>query len=277
MRKILLAIDATKLDQKSLEFGCYLAQLTGSALTGVFLKNTPAEEPPGVKFAYGNVYVETIDTRELPETRFREQACEENIRSFESICEGRVAYNIRRDDDRPLEALITESRFADMLVIAPSAFSTSPLEQPSAFVREILARAECPVIISPYYFDEIKTLYLAYDGQQSSVFAIKQFTYLFPELRDKKITVLQANENADFKAEDKEKIYEYLKAYYPEIAFHDLAGKPDNELFDLLLREKDAFVVMGAYGRSRLSNFFRHSTAESLLKVNGLPLFITHH
>jgi len=51
MKKILLAIDAEKLDQKSLGFGCYLAQLTGSPLTGVFLENVHSENAPGVKFA----------------------------------------------------------------------------------------------------------------------------------------------------------------------------------------------------------------------------------
>jgi hypothetical protein len=277
MINILLAVDAAELDQKSLEFALHLAQLTGSALTGIFLENVTAEETPGVKFAYGSVYVETIGTQESTETRTRQQICEENIQLFKTSCEGRIAYHIRRNELIPLEDLIAESRFADIVVIAPTAFSTSPLEQPSNFVKEVLARAECPVIIAPYYFNEINELYLAYDGKYSSVFAAKQFTYLFPELRSKRITVLQANENDEFKAKDKEKIYNYLKVHYSDIAFDDLAGKPDDKLFDHLLRKKDAFVVMGAYGRSKLSNFFRHSTAESLIQVNSLPLFITHH
>lgn len=277
MRNVLLAIDAVKPDQQTLRFGCYLTQLSGSSLTGIFLEDKAPEAVPGVQYAYGNVYVETIDTRELPENRFREQACEENIDLFKTICADRVPYNILRDQHVPIEGLIARSRFADILVISPTIFSTSPLEIPSAFVREVMARAECPVIIAPYHLDDIKELYFAYDGQRSSVFAIKQFTYLFPELLDKKLTVLQANEKAEFKAEDKDKIYSYLKAYYHDIDFHDLAGKPDNELFTYFLRKKDSLVVMGAYGRNRLSNFFRHSTAESLIEINSVPLFLTHH
>lgn len=35
-------------------------------------------------------------------------------------------------------------------------------------------------------------------------------------------------------------------------------------------------VVMGAYGRTKLSNFFRRSTAELLIEINDFPLFIAH-
>ena len=40
MEKILLAIDAHNPDKNTLEFACYLARLTKSKITGVFLENT---------------------------------------------------------------------------------------------------------------------------------------------------------------------------------------------------------------------------------------------
>lgn len=46
MEKILLAIDAINLDNTSLKFACYLAGLTNSKITGVFLENLLAEEGP---------------------------------------------------------------------------------------------------------------------------------------------------------------------------------------------------------------------------------------
>ncbi|MCQ6959161.1 universal stress protein [Mucilaginibacter aquariorum] len=278
MKRILLAIDTEKLDRKSLDFGCYLAQLTHSALTGVFLGERRFEPESGVKFAYGGIYVETIDARELPETQYRQKVREKNLKLFKSTCEELgVAYHILRDQTDPVKDLIAESRYADLLVVDPELLSTSPLDRPSAFVKDVLAGAECSVIISPYYFNEVNEIVFAYDGQPSSVFAIKQFTYLFPQLFCKKITVMQANEAGVFRKESEEKIHTYLKAHYVNIEFQDLVGKPDDQLFDHLLRKNDAFVIMGAYGRTKLSNFFKHSTAELLIEVNGLPIFIAHH
>jgi hypothetical protein len=277
MKKILIAMDIERPDLKGIEFGIYLSQLSGAALTGIFLERVNLSEQAGVKFAYGSVYVETIDSSQLPETISREQNHTENIRQFEDACSGRVAYNVKRDFHEPIDALVANTRFADLLVVSPALFSSSATERPSAFIKNVLAKSECPVILSPFHFHEVKELYFACDTESSSMFAIKQFTYLFPELRNIKLTILQASENADFKSGDLEQIKQYLAANYREIVVHEMTGKPDDELFDYLLRKTDAVLVMGAYGRSKLSNFFSHSTADPLIEVNALPLFITHH
>lgn len=277
MKNILFAIDARKLDKKSLDFSCYLAQLGHSPLTGMVLQYVEAEEESGIKSSYGGVYVETIDIQESSETQYRERVCEESIAVFKSACEERdIKCNVIRDSNVPLASLIAESRYADLLILEPSLLSTSPLDSLSSLVKDVLAKAECPVVLSPYHCEDIHEVVFAYDCQPASVYAIKQFTYLFPELCDKKIIVTQVEEEGDFKAENKEKIYKYLTMHYTNIEFKDLAGEPGDQLFDDLLRKSNAFVVMGAYGRTRLSNFFRHSTAESLIEMNSFPMFITH-
>lgn len=277
MKKIMIAIDAEKLDPQSLAFGCYLAALTGSELTGVFLENLPAENKPGLKFAYGGTYVETIDPAESPETEFNRKTGSENIRQFKAYCEAQeVPSRVHRDQGVPGQELITESRYADAIITAPNLFASSPLELPSALVRDLLAQSECPVIIAAHHSGPIENILFAYDGSASSVFAIKQFNHLFPELRDAEITVLQADEHAAFSEEQKEKIYEYLRAHYHRINFKDLHGKPEDELFDYTLRLDNACLVMGAFGRSWLSRLFRPSTADLLIKINNLPVFITH-
>jgi hypothetical protein len=64
---------------------------------------------------------------------------------------------------------------------------------PTELVKEILKETECHVIISPASFDGIAELIFAYDGSKSAAFAIKQFTYLFPEFTDRKAIVLRVN------------------------------------------------------------------------------------
>jgi len=277
MKKLLIAIDAEKPDQQSIAFGCYLARLTRSGLTGVFLENLPAEQRPGVKFAHGGVYVETIDPTDLPETEFKLKACSENITEFKAICEEQgITCRVHRDKGVPAEELIAESRYADVIISGPRIFASSPLEMPAGLVKDLLVKSECPVIIAPRRAGPIDKILFSYDGNASSVFAIKQFTNLFPELRDTEITVIQADENAVFDEEQKEKTYEYLREHYRWINFKNLHGKPEDELFDFTLREANACLVMGAFGRNWLSRLFKASTAEMVIKINNLPVFIAH-
>lgn len=276
MKKLLLALDAEKPDPQSLEFAIYLARLTGSSLTGVFLENLPGS-PPGVKFAYGSVYVESIGCETDPERTFKEKAAEDNIRNFKATCEAQeISCLVHRDQGVPLAELLAESRYADLMISGPALFATSPLETPAGTVKSLLVKAECPVIVAPHLTQPIDKILFAFDGGSSALFAIKQFTYVFPELSGADLIVLQAEEEAIFNEAEKEKIYEYLKAHYSRINFKDLRGKAKDELFDYCLREHNAMLVMGAYGRSWLSNLLRTSTADLVLKLNQLPVFITH-
>jgi len=276
MKKLLLAIDAEKPDLQSLEFGIYLTRLTGSSLTGVFLENLP-DLQPGVKLAYGSAYVETIGAEAEPETTFKEKVTDENIRKFKAACETQdVSYQVHRDKGVPLEELIAESRYADLMISESRLFAASPLETPAGTVKSLLVKSECPVIVAPYHTQPINKILFAFDGSPSALFAIKQFTYLFPEFGGTDITVLQADKEAVFSEEGKEKLYGYLKHHYSHINFRDLRGNPKNELFDYCLRERNALLIMGAYGRSWLSSLLWTSTAELILKLNNLPVFITH-
>jgi hypothetical protein len=148
---------------------------------------------------------------------------------------------------------------------------------PTRFIKEVLAKSECPVVIAPFSFYGIDEVLFAYDGSASSVFAIKQFIYLFPELADKKVTILQVLENDNETIVEKEKIGELLQQHYSNIGFQSLHGKAGDELFGHLIKKKNVFVVMGAFGRGMFSGFFKHSTGELIIKTINLPVFIAHH
>ena len=278
MQNILIAINVEKPEARSINFGCYLARLTHSRLTGIFLENLPVELPL-VTQTYDTPFEEAIDNDNMLETDFKLKTCADHIRAFKYICEKQgIDYQIHRDQGVAISELIAESRYADVIIIERSAFSSSLMDVPDGFVfiEDILAKAECPILISPHKFERLNEVLFAYDGNASSVFAIKQFTYLFPELKDARITVLQVDKNAVFKEEQKEKLYEYLNAHYSHINFRDLQGKPADELFNYTIPQDNVCMVMGAFGRSWLSRLFKNSTADLLLQINNLPVFITH-
>jgi len=279
MEKILIGIDAQHINTKTLHFACYIAGLTNSKLTGVFLENQAETEVPVLKTAYGMPYVETIVAADIPENGRKRKICEENIRVFNEVCESKgVHCSVHRNKGIPAAELIAESRFADLLIADNElTFKDKQEKAPSAFLKEVLSKSECPVVIAPSNFYGIDEVLFAYDGNSSSLFAIKQFTYLFPELSGKKIIVMQVGDKGDIPITEKKKIGELLQMHYSSIGFQLLKGKASDELFGYLLKKKNVIVVMGAFGRNMLSAFFRPSTAELLVQTLDLPIFIAHH
>jgi hypothetical protein len=97
-----------------------------------------------------------------------------------------------------------------------------------------------------------------------------------PQLFDKKITVVQVNETGEWKDQDKYLFSEWLREHYRNLHFEAIRGKAETALFDYLLKKQSIFLVMGAYGRNSLSQFFKHSRAELMIKTISQPIFIAH-
>ncbi|MDP4129114.1 MAG: universal stress protein [Bacteroidota bacterium] len=277
MEKILLAIDALEPNENALKFACYLGHLTKSKITAVFLENLQDEVRPVQKDLQGRAIMFS-DREDAAANIARTARIEQNISAFKDQClNSGVSFIVHRDRGLPARDLIKESRFADVLVIdAGTSFKKRFQDSPTGFARDILQKAECPVIISPERFEELNEIIFAYNGSASAAFAIKQFTYLFSQLQDKKVTILQVNETGEWHDPDKHRFNEWLKDHYTNLHFEAIKGKTDEGLFDLLFNRKNMFLVMGAYGRNALSRFFIGSHADPLIRSITQPIFIAH-
>jgi len=271
MRKILLAMDAQKVNSNAIDFACFMALLTKSKLTGVFLENLLEAEmrEPAI---YSSAYHEgSSDFRGNEKT-------EANIHFFHEACDKRgVSSHIHRKRGMPSDELIEESRFADLIIVDPETSFKKKIESiPTSFVKNILEKAECPVILSPENFEGVDEIVFAYNSGGSSMTAIRQFTYLFPEFHNKKITLLEVNKENEIGIRAKPKIMEWLKTHYTDIHFKILNGDSSETLFKYLFEKKNLLLVMGAYGRGLLSTLLKPSRATLIVRTSNFPIFIKH-
>lgn len=277
MKKILFITDAMSLNYQALDFAAFLCHLTHSRLTAIFLENLEYEQRPTsvLKEKAAESGAGTVATTHDIKT----QCCENNIKHFKDACESRgINAVVHRDRGLPLAEIVEESRYADLMVIdAETSFAAEREYVPTRLVRDVLLDAECPVIISPLGFEGVEKIIFTYDGQASAVFAIKQFTYLFPELAQQPVYVVTVKSDHVPHHEDKYRIKEWLNTHYQQVEFVEKTGNTKAELLEYLLFNKNALIVMGAYGRSALSNLFKPSHATSVLRLISQPIFITHH
>ena len=171
MKNILLAIDATRLDLTTIEFACYLAHLTKAKVTGAFLENLVVDRKPLLKNIQGKAYVEWDIDEGSPELIEKRKQIENNIRQFKEACSRRsVNCIVYREKGIPAAEMVTESRFADIIVTDIATSFKKVFEgSPTHFVKDLLKDSECPVIIAPERFDGIDGIVFTYDGSRSAL------------------------------------------------------------------------------------------------------------
>ena len=278
MQRILIALDGLEINLNSLDFACYISRLTNSKITGVFLENLVTENRLLITEGYDATYLEWRPDESDPDYLKKIEKIRENISIFQNHCaKSKSPCDVLCKKGTPARELIRESRFADLLITdAQTCFNKKFRGSPTSFEKDILKDAECPVMIAPGHFSEIDEIIFCFDGSRSSFYSIRQFDYIFPDMLQKKVVLLAVNFTSENELPEIEKLKEWFFSRNARLHFEFRHGKPEEEINDYLLGKKNSLVIMGAFGRSSLSRFFRKTTASHILKSSYLPVFITH-
>ena len=278
MKKIFVVLNGANATN-TIAFACYLAGFTKAQLIGVFPEAVPYAKEPALKQVLGMAYVETIVESDLSVNESHANEIHQQQQQFSETCESKgIPFRVFSDDLITAEELITESRFADLIVIDTAAdVRHQDEEKRTSLTKSLLANAECPVMIAPAVFAPVEEIIFCYDGSASAVFAMKQLTYLLPGLEYAKATALQVGEEGELRTAENSRVREWLIGNYNYLDIVTIKGPAEKELYNFLLRTQKALVVMGAYGRSLVSRFFHQSTADQLIEASPFPVFITHY
>ncbi|MGV3657983.1 MAG: universal stress protein, partial [Chitinophagaceae bacterium] len=136
----------------------------------------------------------------------------------------------------------------------------------------------CPVMVTTTVYKPVEKLYFLYDGEPSSVYAIKMFDYLMHLYRHLPAEVVSIKRKKDsMHVPDNRLMKEFMKRHFPNAEYTVLKGEPEEVVINYLSDQRtNALVVLGAYQRSTVSRWFRASLADYLIKELRLPLFIAH-
>lgn len=275
MKKILAVFDGVNYSDNTSTFGIDLARKTDSLLVGVFLHDltysrfvyTYAWDVP-TQYYYGFQEIEEQENLKI----------KENVEVFRKHCiTAGIKHKIHLDSGVPLQELLKESAFADLLLIdTTTSFLRIGDRTPSIFLKDLLSEAKSPILILPDKGQPINDAVIAYDGSDSSVFALKMFSYLFPEWDNLPTTVLTVNHSTSNHIPKNRDLKDLAGLHFRNISYEVLNGDPETEIKKHLRKHPETIVVMGAYGRSTWSRMFHTSLSNKLLKDVKVPLFIAH-
>ena len=106
----------------------------------------------------------------------------EVISQFEQTAkDSNIKYEIYNDFKLTAHDLVNQSTYADMLILSYRVFYNYHTGKPdTSILYQILKGSKCPVLILPEGTKKIDNIIFTYDNKESSVFAIRAFSNLFP-------------------------------------------------------------------------------------------------
>jgi nucleotide-binding universal stress UspA family protein len=278
MKKIIAAFDGLKYSQSTRDYAIYIAKQTNTHLVGVFLDDPTYT---GYKI-YDLLSKDGLSEEKLKQFEEKDKATRDAAtKNFEKACQKEsFEFTIHHDRKIAIHELKHESIYADLVVIDAKETLTHYTEKlPTRFIRDLLGDAQCPVMVVPEKYKPIQKIILLYDGEPSSVHAIKMFSYLLPQLKHLETEVISVNPvTKSLHMPDNKLMKEFMKRHYPIAKYTILKGFAEDEIVKHLKQNQvNALVVLGAYRRGTISRWFRESMADILMKEVKLPLFIAHN
>ncbi len=272
MKKVLLMFDGAHFSNGAFDFVRQLNNLEHVLVTGVFLPQTVASS----LWSYTDAMTGTVLMPVLPQTD--PDVYTTSRKEFETRCKkSGIEYRVHEDAyDFALPELITESRFADLLVIGSESFYENEDHEINEYLQEVLQKVECPVIVVPEKFEFPNTTILSYDGSASSVYAIKQFAYLFPELSNQPTLLVYAQDDEKIEFPHENNIEELTARHFQDLTLMKLEINPTKYFSAWMNQKQGAILVAGAYGRSTISQMFKRSFIKNVIGAHKIPVFIAH-
>ncbi|QHS58897.1 adenine nucleotide alpha hydrolase family protein [Chitinophaga agri] len=272
MKKILLSFEGTGYSEGAFEFARRINEDEPVLLTGVFLPQVDFASTWSYAYGGGSMYIPLMESVDA-------ELVGSNINKFKAACiRYGIEHRVHTDfSSFALPELQRETRFADLMILGGERFYDNlGTESPNEYLRDILHDSECPVVVAPEKFSYPESVVLAYDGSSSSVRAIKNFAYLFPELCKVPVTLVYAASRSGKSIPDEDYIKELAARHFSDLVFYELEADP-KEYFPTWLADQDSpILVSGAFGRSGFSQIFSRSFAADVIAEHQFPVFISH-
>lgn len=273
MKKVILAFEGTHFSDGAFEFANTLNRKEKILLTGIFLPQVILSN----LWSYADSTAGPLMVPLMEDENA--EVIQNNVKKFQQLCtQNNIDYCVHKDFfDFALPALKKETRFADLLILGSESFYKNiGSGQPNEYLKEAIHGAECPVILVPEKYAFPAANILAYDGSESSVFAIKQFAYLLPEFAQNPTLLVSVSGDKDQPIQDKSNIEELALRHFPDFSTTNLDIDSKEYFASWISEKKNSILVSGSFGRSSFAIMFRKSFSADVIAAHQVPVFITH-
>jgi hypothetical protein len=272
MKKVIIPFDGGNFSRGAFDFVAELHLRQPLLLTGIFLPKVDYARIFFFPSAFAApAYVPLGED-------FDEETVNKNIEEFKATCiKNGIEFRVHKDlYDSAIQQLTKESRFADFMVVGSEVFYSGGDAGTIEYLKDALRNTECPVVVVPEQFQFPKTIVLAYDGSESSVYAIKQFVNVFPDLVNLNTILVYAGDEKET-IPDEELIKEFAARHFSHLTISKIDGSQKVNFNEWLKDQENPLLVSGSFSRSGISELFSKSFVTSTIRDHQIPIFVAHH
>lgn len=205
---------------------------------------------------------------------FEQIADRNNVRSFEK----------RLIEDEAGEALSLQARYSDLVIVGQSDPAETVTSERSDVAEYTLLNSGRPILVAPYVDDNSnfgERAVIAWDGSLAAARAVNGALPLLRATRQVQVVIF--NPEVSLRAHGEEPgadIAAYLVRHGINVDVSRQKTTRDIDVANALLSHVADFgaglIVMGGYGRSRLSEILLGGTTRTVLQSMTVPVLISH-
>lgn len=276
LKRILVLLGESRSSASARQYALRLAALKGARLVGLAgVDRTFIEET--IIGGIGTATLQAAIEREL--VTDAEEARRRLHESFEGECKAHgIDFEWLSFDGDPIETLCLASETCDLMVAGHDAGFRGKLEeQLSETLSTLLQLTPRPVVVCPDELSAADDVLIAYDGSVPAARAVQIFTLLGVGT-DRRVLVTSVDPSLEAASRRASGAVSYLHlhGYGAQASPIATTGNPAEIISALVGEKRIGTLVMGAYGRQRLREFFFGSTTSTLVETPPCPLLLYH-
>lgn len=170
-------------------------------------------------------------------------------------------------------SLYEETLFADLMLCTTSTVQKL-ITYDSKTPHTITQYLNCPTFVIPDAAKEVKNIFLVFDGQPTSMKAIKDFNYMLSHLYEGcEVTILSTTTNQKREQYEDKLLMQYAKLHIPNVGFMKIVGNDIEHVLEYTKKNTDTLLVFGAsnpVGELMNQNSLQYLKAD----LGNTPVFI---
>jgi nucleotide-binding universal stress UspA family protein len=260
----------------ALEFGIRWAQRWDAVLVGLGIVDAPTIRKAQPVPLGATAYKAERDKMRLVEAYHR---VAQLLRYFRQRCtQAGVTCQPRQEVGSPAECLLLEAPQYDLIVLGQQTFfHFATQDKPDDTLHMVVKQSPCPVVAVPATLPGGRAVIVAYDGSPHATRALHMFQALGID-RAYDVHVVCVDAQQQRAACWAEHAMAFLRGHNIVAQAHVLSTSvaPAQVLPEQVHKLDAGLIVMGAYGRSTLREFFAGSVTRTMLRTSPVPLFLYH-
>lgn len=265
-------------DRSAVELARELAVLNEAHLSAVFLE--PARDPLLLFEGLDLAYASGAWVGELPEPARTPPARQMMHWRFRSMLKGAVVRERQCNSTNESEIAVRESRYADVVVLSQPEFGQEASRR-QRLVANLILESGRPILLVPADWTHHcpgKRIVIAWNGRREAVRALAE-AQAFLRQADQ-ITIVTVEARREFEGLDKaNRAAQHLsrRGLKSQVCLVARNGRSaEQALLDECAALDADLIVMGGYGRSRISELVFGGVTRGVLRASPVPILIAH-